>query len=324
MRRLIAAVGAVVSVVAAGLGVAAESAHAEAADTCGSASTNRTQGVWLHDSIASSTDKDWFRFKTTSARHAFVELGGMSADLSLSVYNASCHLIVTADHTDDRFEQVYRLLKAGRYYVRVAGVGSANGGYDLRFRSLRNRVLVLSSRAYTDSIGDLLIPGEVLNNTGARREFVEVDVTFYNRTGRVIGTDFSFADLDIVRPWHRSPFEVIHQTPSGYDHYRLRVSSETTNAAPLSRLDLHRGVSYTDGIGDRIYPGEVHNGNTFRVDFTEVIGVLYGTHGNVRYTDFTFTNPDSIGVGGTAPYELDFGTVTGVNGTAFYVQAQRH
>jgi hypothetical protein len=88
-------------------------------------------------------------------------------------------------------------------------------------------------------------------------------------------------------------------------------------------LLVRQGVPSTDSIGERHFPGEVHNRNRFKVHYVEVDVVLYGSHGEVRYTDFSFTNPDTVQANATAPYDVEFDSPSGVNGYATYVQGQR-
>jgi hypothetical protein len=302
-----------------GVGLTAAPAFADAPNTCLGARTDQPQGRWLHETIGSSADQDWYRFTTRAKQHALITLGGLSGNLSLSLYNGSCRRIAAVDHAGNRFEELYRYLSAGRYFVRVSGAPSP---YDLQFRPLPNRVFILSAHGYVQS-GYLHIPGEVLNNTGTRRRFIEVDATFYNASGRVIGTDFTYSHVDVAAPFHRAPFEILDSVPAGYHHYKLTVSSDTTGVAPVGKLTLKPGVPYTNSIGYRIFPGEVRNGNSFRVNYTKVVGVIYGSHGNVLYEDFTYTNPARIAAGRTAPYQLEFPSTAGSNGMASYVSASR-
>jgi hypothetical protein len=312
-----------VAMVFAGLVVLAGPAAAvDAPNSCRGTTANRSQGIWLHDTVASSADADWFRFTTTSTRYAYIELGNLTANAALTLYDSACRAIVTSDHSGARYEQLYRYLTAGRYYVRVTGVSGATTPYDLRFRSLTDRVFVVSART-TSRGGYLTTEGEILNNTRNYRELIEIDATYYNSAGRVVGTDFTYADLQIVPNRRRSPFSLFRAVPSGYDHLRLTVTSDVTTAKPVGQLTVTRGVPSTDELGDYIYPGEVHNGNAYPVEFTEVIGVEYGPRGNVLHTTFTFTNPDKIAAGAKAPFELDFPDSTGLQAVGFYVDADR-
>ncbi|MFZ1875449.1 MAG: FxLYD domain-containing protein [Nitrososphaeraceae archaeon] len=54
--------------------------------------------------------------------------------------------------------------------------------------------------------------------------------------------------------------------------------------------------------------GEVENGLSRSIDFVKVTGTFYDVNNNVIGTDFTFTDPDTLEVGETAPFDLTFYT----------------
>jgi hypothetical protein len=236
----------------------------------------------------------------------FVTLGHLPANYRLDLYSACGTLLASSNRGGKTYEEIGRSLAAQSYFVKVSGISGAFSAtaYRLRFRPLSSGVLVLSSTSWTDS-GYLYIHGEVFNNTSAKRQFVEIDATLYNSSGTVVDTDFTYAWLDIMPIRTRSPFElIVYPVPAGYDHYKLSVSSTTTTATSVGNLAISPGIPFTDGISYRHYPGEVTNNNAFSVQFTQVLLTLYNNLGNVLNTDFTYTNPDTIAAGNTAPYEL--------------------
>ncbi|MFY9965642.1 MAG: FxLYD domain-containing protein [Nitrososphaeraceae archaeon] len=54
--------------------------------------------------------------------------------------------------------------------------------------------------------------------------------------------------------------------------------------------------------------GEVENGLSRSIDFVKVTGTFYDVNNNVIGTDFIFTDPDTLEVGETAPFDLTFYT----------------
>jgi hypothetical protein len=50
--------------------------------------------------------------------------------------------------------------------------------------------------------------------------------------------------------------------------------------------------------------GEVENGLSRSIDFVKVTGTFYDANNSVIGTDFTFTDPNTLEVGETAPFDL--------------------
>jgi hypothetical protein len=68
---------------------------------------------------------------------------------------------------------------------------------------------ILSYSSYTDTYGYMHVVGEIRNNGAANATFVEVIATFYGLTGKVVATDFTFADPHDLQPNQVAPFEVL-------------------------------------------------------------------------------------------------------------------
>jgi hypothetical protein len=67
---------------------------------------------------------------------------------------------------------------------------------------------ILSSNSYVDSIGNMHIVGEVINESPQPMYLVMVTATFYDTTNRVIGTEFTYADPGALQPGERAPFDI--------------------------------------------------------------------------------------------------------------------
>lgn len=314
MRRL-RSLAIVTSVLASALAAASPAWAADAPNSRAQATTVSPNGKWLFNTIASSTDVDWYRFRTTSAGLSLITLGDLPANYQLHLYNSAGTVIAGSNRSGKVYEEIYKSLAAGTYFVRVApvsGASDASHNYALAFRPLGTQLVILSSRAYSDSSNYLHIVGEVVNNSGGARQFTQISATLYNSSGQVVGSDFTFTEHDVVLPYRRSGFDLMASRPAGYHHYRLTVTSDAAGSySALENLGIHPGVGSTDGIGYRHYPGEVSNPNGFTTKFVEVFGTLYNGRGGVLYTEFTFTDPDTIPSHGSASYDLTFQTTAG-------------
>jgi hypothetical protein len=67
---------------------------------------------------------------------------------------------------------------------------------------------ILSSNSYVDSIGNMHIVGEVINESPQPMYQVKITATFYDTTNRVIGTEFTYADPGTLQPGERAPFDI--------------------------------------------------------------------------------------------------------------------
>jgi hypothetical protein len=73
-----------------------------------------------------------------------------------------------------------------------------------------NPTSILSSPSFRDDIGTYHIVGEVKNNSPAdSMKYVKLVATFYDKAKNVVSRDFTFSDVDILRPAEKSPFKII-------------------------------------------------------------------------------------------------------------------
>jgi len=90
----------------------------------------------------------------------------------------------------------------------------------------RQDVVILSHSSYVDDIGYFHVKGEVQNNGSDPATFVKIVVTLYDAGGNVMGTDFTYTELDTVLPGSTSPFETGTDHWEGFDHYEIQVQAQ--------------------------------------------------------------------------------------------------
>jgi hypothetical protein len=139
---------------------------------------------------------------------------------------------------------------------------------------------VLSSSSFTDDIGAYHIVGEVKNNSPTdSMKYIKIVSAWYDKTGKVIGTDFSFCDVNVLRPAENSSFKIIltdireSQKVSGY---KLYPSEEKTQTLPAS-LKLSVDDSHLYDIGTYHIVGEVTNQGSQKATFVKVSGAFYNS-----------------------------------------------
>lgn len=149
------------------------------------------------------------------------------------------------------------------------------------------------------------IVGELLNTTNSNINFVKVVATFYDEAGTVIGTNFTYTELDIIMPNNAAPFEI-----SSYPDkikpasYKLDGEYNTTGEQPFTGLSIKSYSASIDDMGYYKIVGEVKNTSTMSAEFVKIIATYYNSSEEVLGTAFTYTDIDLVEAGGTAPFEL--------------------
>jgi hypothetical protein len=170
-----------------------------------------------------------------------------------------------------------------------------------------NGISILGHTSYVGEIGDFHVVGEVRNNTTKLMEFVEITATFYDSTGKVVGTESGFTDMDILRPAETSPFDILlndEQQSQKIDNYKLSVSGDETLKAKPAKLKLNVGDSFTDSINTYHIVGEVTNQGDQITKFVKVAGAFYNDQNQVVAVGYSYTDPSDLGPG--AQHHLRF------------------
>jgi len=68
---------------------------------------------------------------------------------------------------------------------------------------------MLSNSSYVDGIGDLHVVGNIKNVGSENSTFTQVIATFYNSTGTVVATAYTYSNPDTITPSQTAPFEII-------------------------------------------------------------------------------------------------------------------
>lgn len=312
------------ALVLASLGMPAAAAAADAPGSCAAATSNRVPNTWLSDTIASSTDVDWFRFTLTTTTRAQVILGALPADYDLRVYAGCSTLLAQSTRSGRQFEEIYRSFAPGTYRVRVSGFegASSSSPYSLRFRTLARGIRILSSTTWVDTSGRVHVAGEVLNNTAESRRWIQIDATLQNASGGTLGRAVAYSDVPVLAPWSRSSFEVVATAPAGFSRASLRVCTPSSTGtcapgqvttAPLAGLVVTAGQAYVDSLGRQHYPGTVRNGNAATVSGIRASVTAYDALGNVRAVGAGPTSPDTLATTTVASYDLTASGGTGFN-----------
>jgi hypothetical protein len=147
-------------------------------------------------------------------------------------------------------------------------------------RASAGGISILSSSSFTDDLGYYHVVGEVRNNSPTdSMNYVKIVSTFYDNTRRVVGTDFTYTNVDVLRPAEKSSFEIILNDATQsqkVNSYKLSASADKTEALPAS-LKLSVGDSHLDSIGDFHIVGEVTNQGSQKATYVKVSGAFYNS-----------------------------------------------
>ena len=154
-----------------------------------------------------------------------------------------------------------------------------------------------------DFFDDVEVMGEILNSASITYFFVEVEGTFRNSAGDVVGIDVTYArgtpiklsDTGAVTsgfpPGQRGAFKLSTSIPcDDTATYELRLKPDLGDTTPVNGHISFAGnvVEQTDFFGDLQLSGEVENRGTVTTQFTEVIAIFKNAEGKVIDIDITY------------------------------------
>jgi hypothetical protein len=162
---------------------------------------------------------------------------------------------------------------------------------------------------YEDSIGVTHVLGTVLNNTDQAIRFVEVTVNFYDSSGTLLDTDFTYANPDVIGPRSVGVFDSITiDRPAAASQISVQVTdSSPADDPPFWSTDLT--VTQTNYFVDSIdfghVIGTVTNHTATSLDYVDIYAAYFlpGTD-QVVNVDFTFSKPSTLAPGQTGTFEL--------------------
>jgi hypothetical protein len=157
---------------------------------------------------------------------------------------------------------------------------------------------------YKSEYGTLHVVGEVVNQSELNFNFVKVVASFYDAGDRLVATEFTFSDLDILEAGGIVPFNISVLDPSpDIATYKLDVEWNTTNQTPL-RVDILSHSASVTAYGSYNIMGEVQNPYDFPLEFVKVVATCYNAANEVLRVDFTFTELHTLDPGQRSPFEL--------------------
>jgi len=165
---------------------------------------------------------------------------------------------------------------------------------------------ILSHTGYFDSLGYYHVVGEVQNTGDGALDYVEITATFYDSGNTVVGTGYTFTDIDVVHAGQKSPFDLFlyDETQSAkVDHYELGIQFDPTGSLPIG-LEILSHSKYVDSIDYTHVVGEVKNTGDMVAHYVQVVATFYDSNGKVVAESFTYTDPKDLAPQQKAPFDL--------------------
>jgi hypothetical protein len=160
------------------------------------------------------------------------------------------------------------------------------------------QVTILNSQGLMDQFDVYHVLGEVENTGDAPVSSVSITAITYDQTNTTIGTYSTLADLEVLLPGEKSPFDVV--LPYGSDlsyvvyNYSLSLTFSAADSIPR-QLEIVSNTSYTDSFSGILYvTGNITNLGPATTTHARVIATFYDSNGSVVGVDDEYSQPHDI------------------------------
>ena len=175
----------------------------------------------------------------------------------------------------------------------AAQPGDEEASKDLQFLSFDDYV----------SSDYLNVVGEVQNSSDVPAEYVKISLILFDEDDKIVATDFTYTDLDVIPPGDKAPFRLITDEYEGAVRYELLVEGDPAELGPQG-LEILSSSDEVDSLGFFIITGEVQNNGEQVAEFVKIVATLYNANDELLGSDFTYIEPDELAPGATEPFEL--------------------
>ena len=111
--------------------------------------------------------------------------------------------------------------------VNVYGVFVVEGD-DEDSSTTKAKIILIDQKYKSDRFTDNII-GQVKNIGNGTAEFVQINFNLFNKKGELIGTEYTFADPDTLKPGQKSPFNMYIDEKTGDKVKAFEVSLTWNN-----------------------------------------------------------------------------------------------
>ncbi len=168
-------------------------------------------------------------------------------------------------------------------------------------------VAILSNHTYyTDSINYLHIVGEVQNNRAQHLRFVKIVVNFFDAAGRLLTTEYTYINLNVLPAGDRTCFHLIaFSQPIGWTSYQFETPTYWTDGQPVANLVIYNDSgAYNSTFGWYETIGQIRNDNPVRIQYVKAINTLYNGTAAVVGCYYSYVNSTHLDPGQTSAFKI--------------------
>lgn len=152
------------------------------------------------------------------------------------------------------------------------------------------------------------VVGEINNTGSVSLELLRVTATFYGQSNSLIGSNSSYAFLEVLLPAEKTPFEVVWVGQSAYQIYSYSLAleySEYTGPEKPFALQVLANSTYVDQAGFVKLNGTIKNVETSNATYVKAVATFYQADGKVVGIAHGYAMPSTIMPNSTAPFDLE-------------------
>lgn len=173
----------------------------------------------------------------------------------------------------------------------------------------QSQVLLLSlmdTTDYVDEFGNVVIVGEVRNDSSFNAAAGQVVVTFYDARGAIIQQEQTPPLLSLLPTQQKAPFLLSVPRPPNFWDWSVRATAKPTDKYPPLGLMVTQSRGYEDEAGFYHVTGRVLNKSARKAHLAQVVVTLYNRAGKPINAGLTYTEPYTIDAGATGDFDCVF------------------
>ncbi len=165
---------------------------------------------------------------------------------------------------------------------------------------------LMDTTEYVDELGNVVIVGEVRNDSPYNAAAGQVVVTFYDARGAIILQEQTPPLLSLLPAQHKSPFVLSVPKPPNFWDWSVRATARPTAQYPSLGLVVTESRGYEDEAGFYHVAGKVLNKSARKAHLAQVVVTLYNRAGKPINAGLTYTEPYTIAAGATGAFDCVF------------------
>jgi hypothetical protein len=181
-------------------------------------------------------------------------------------------------------------------------------------------VEVINTTPHTNSMGDLVLLGEVQNLGSRPVKYIDVSVTLYDANGAVLATESSYATTPwssnlwhtgVLLPGEIAPFDIIIDSPGQWDDWEIETDYEE---AANSNFDEHyydleilndQGRAINELFYNYRVSGQIENIGSLETGNVRIVATLYDAQGRIVGVEQAMTDDDELLPGEVVSFAVD-------------------